>query len=104
MTYQQTGSTSTMSLALRLAHVVVPPDSSCKYLGQTVRGALLNMERMPVGVGLGVVPVQDVVGSSPSPLDSVAAADAVPVSSGLGLVKLSDGQHSGRSSEQPTNG
>lgn len=59
----------------------------------------------PVGIGLGVVPVQDDVGvPCSSSLDAVADADAEPVSVGSGFVKLRDGQHSGRSSEQPTRG
>ncbi len=105
-TYQQTGSTSIISLFLKLDHQVrsIMTDGS-KYLGQTVSGALLSIETTPVGSGLGVVPVQDDVGGpSSSSLDSVADVDAEPVSLGSGFVKLRDGQHSGRSSEQPTKG
>ena len=58
----------------------------------------------PVGVGLGVVPVQDDVDVSLSPVDSIAEPEAGPVSSGPVLLKLREGQHSGRSSEQPTRG
>ena len=69
-------------------------------------GALLNIDITPVGVGLGVVAVQDVVGKEfpLSSSDSMAAAGAELVSSGSRLVKLSKGQHSARSSEQLTKG
>ena len=81
-THQQTGSRSTMSL------------------GQTVSGALLSMETTPVGVGLGVLPVQDEDGTSgPS-----SSSCPEPVSSGSECVKFKEGQHSGLSSEQPMRG
>ncbi len=73
-------------------------------------GALLSIDTTPVGVGLGVVPVHEVVSpDSDSDADSDAVpedsdASASPVFDGSELVKFNDGQHSGRSSEHPTRG
>jgi len=72
---QQTGSMSTMSL------------------GHTVRGALLNIEITPVGVG---EEPAIVIVELPLSSDTVVVA--------TGAVRTNDGQHSGRSSEQPING
>ncbi len=60
------------------------------------------MDTTPVGVGLGVVPVQEDVDAPSFPDDP--EDDAPPVSVGPDSLKFNDGQQSGRSSEQPTRG
>lgn len=58
-------------------------------LGQTVNGYLLNIETTPVGVGLAVVYVVELV------------VDVVELAS---PAEFNEGQQFGRSSEQPING
>ena len=59
-----------------------------RYLGQTVNGYLLNIDTTPVGVGLVIEAVVDVV-------DVAERSESA---------EFNEGQHSGRSSEQPING
>lgn len=66
---------------------------STMSLGHTVRGAWLNIEMTPVGVREGFVAVA--VGWS-------LCSDSVEMMTGD--VRANDGQHSGRSSEQPIKG
>jgi len=61
-------------------------------LGHTVRGASLNIEMTPVGVGDELATVV---------VELLPSSDAVVVATG---VRTNDGQHSGRSSEQPIKG
>lgn len=72
------------------------------HLGQTVNGALLSIDITPVGVGLEVVSIPEVTEAEAVP-DSVAEEDSDSVSCGS-CEKFNDGQHSGRSSEQPIKG